>query len=402
MVQPINMLTKAQALTPTLSHLRRTIHMNPELGFTLPKTTTLVSKTLHDLGIEHETGIGKSGIVAHLGNGDGPGSGRVIGIRADMDALPIQEANDVPYKSQIPGRMHACGHDAHTTMLLGVAMLLKEENFNGEIRLLFQPSEEVADEEGLSGAPRMIDDGALRGVDAVIALHVDGSTEVGKIRCDSGIVSANVDTIFAKIIGRGGHGAFPHASRDPIFMTAPILTALHGIVSRWVNPLKPAVVTVGRLAGGSASNIIPQTVEMDITLRSMDDEVRELLVREVENALAISRNLGGDYEIRIERGYPSMINDPKVAGWLEQTADDLLGSGSNLGFDLGMGAEDFAFMTRLAPGAMFSLGTKPANAPPRHLHAPDFDLDENALPIGAAILAETALRFVRGEIANLE
>ena len=387
------MLTKAQALLPTLSHLRRTIHQNPELGFTLPKTTALVSKTLHELGIEHETGIGKSGIVAHLGNGDGP----VIGIRADMDALPILEANNVPYKSQTPGRMHACGHDAHTTMLLGVAMLLKDEPFPGEIRLLFQPSEETCDTEGVSGAPRMIADGALRGVDAVIALHVSGSTEVGKIRCGSGMVTANVDTIFAKIIGRGGHGAFPHTARDPIFMTAPILTALHGIVSRWVDPLNPAVVTVGRLAGGAASNVIPETVEMDITLRSMHDDVRELLVREVENALAISRNLGGDYAIKIERGYPAMLNDPNVAGWLERTADDLMGEGSNLGGDVSMGAEDFAFMTRLAPGAMFSLGTKPADAAPRYLHTPNFDLDENALPIGAAILAETALRFVRGE-----
>ena len=386
------MLTKAKTLLPTLSHLRRTIHINPELGFHLPKTTTLVSKTLHDLGIEHETGIGKSGIVAHLGNGDGP----VIGIRADMDALPILEANDVPYKSQTPGRMHACGHDAHTTMLLGVAMLLKEENFNGEIRLLFQPSEEAADEEGISGAPRMIDDGALRGVDAVIALHVDGTAPAGQIRCLSGFVSANVDTVFAKITGKGGHGAMPHFARDPIFMTAPILTALHGIVSRWVDPLQPAVVTVGRLAGGAASNVIPDTVEMDITLRSMSDPVREQLLVEVENALAIARVLGGDYEIKIERGYPSMYNDPKVAGWLDQTAADLLGPGANLGGDTNMGAEDFAFMTRIAPGAMFSLGTKPADSPLRFLHTPNFDIDENALPIGAAILAETALRFVRG------
>ncbi len=390
------MLTKAQTLLPTLSHLRRTIHMNPELGFTLPKTTALVSKTLHDLGIEHETGIGKSGIVAHLGNGDGP----VIGIRADMDALPILEANEVVYKSQTPGRMHACGHDAHTTMLLGVAMLLKEENFKGEIRLLFQPSEEACDEEGLSGAPRMIDDGALNGVDAVIALHVDGTAPAGKVRCLDGFVSANVDTVFAKIIGRGGHGAMPHYARDPIFMTAPILTALHGIVSRWVDPLQPAVVTVGRLAGGSASNVIPDTVEMDITLRSMTDDVRAQLLVEVENALAIARNLGGDYALKIERGYPSMYNAPTVSSWLTQTAEDLLGPGANLGGDTNMGAEDFAYMTRLAPGAMFSLGVKPADSPLRFLHAPNFDLDENALPMGAAILAETALRFVRGEVGG--
>ncbi len=387
------MLTQAQTLLPTLSHLRRTIHMNPELGFNLPKTTALVSKTLHDLGIEHETGIGKSGIVAHLGNGDGP----VIGIRADMDALPILEANDVPYKSQTPGRMHACGHDSHTTMLLGVAMLLKDAPIPGEIRLLFQPSEEACDEEGISGAPRMINDDALKGVDAVIALHVDGTVPVGKISNMSGVVSANVDTVFAKIIGRGGHGAAPHFARDPIFMTAPILTALHGIVSRWVDPIQPAVVTVGRLVGGSASNVIPETVEMDITLRSLDDKVREQLLVEVENALAIARPLGGDYAIKIERGYPFMLNDEKVVRWINQSTEDLLGPEAIQEGKVMMGAEDFAFMTRIAPGAMFSLGVKPVDSPPRFLHAPNFDLDENALPIGAAILAETALRFVQGK-----
>jgi amidohydrolase len=387
-------LTKAQALLPNLSHLRRAIHMRPELGFDLPQTTALVSRTLHELGIEHQTGIGKSGIVAHLGSGEGP----VIAVRADMDALPLEEANTDEYRSQIPGKMHACGHDAHTAMLLGAAMLLREEHFNGEIRLLFQPAEEVADEEGVSGAPRMIEDGALEGVDAVIALHVDPSAEVGRIRCSPGMVYANADTIFARILGAGGHGALPHLARDPIFMCAPILSALHGIVSRRVNPFQPAVITIGRLAGGAASNIIPASVELDITLRSMDDAVRKLLVEEVEHALGIARSLGGDYEIKVEWGYPAMLNDPTVAGWLDQVAGEMLGAGSNLGGEVNMGAEDFAFMSRLVPGAMFTLGTKAPGGRVRFWHAPDFDIDEDALPIGAAILAETALRFVRGEL----
>jgi amidohydrolase len=240
------MLTDAQALQEQLSYLRRTIHQNPELGFEEIKTSTLVAETLQELGIETQTGVGKTGVVARLGNGNGPS----IGIRADMDALPILEANDVPYKSQVPGKMHACGHDAHTTMLLGVAMLLKDQPINGEIRLLFQPSEERSDAEGISGAPRMIDDGAVEGLDAVIALHVDGTLDRGKICVRSGHVLANSDSVFAKVIGKGGHGAMPDRANDPVFMMGPILTAIHGIVSRRINPLEPAVITVGRMQQG--------------------------------------------------------------------------------------------------------------------------------------------------------
>ncbi len=386
------MLEKARSLQDKIIHLRRTIHQNPELGFDVYKTAGLVSKTLRELGIEHATGVGKTGVVAHFGNGEGP----VIGIRADMDALPILETNDVPYKSQIPGKMHACGHDAHTSILLGAAMLLKDEDFNGEIRLIFQPSEECADEEGISGAPRMIDDGALQGVDAAIALHVDGSTDVGSITVREGYATANADRLYAKIIGRGGHGAAPHNARDPIFMTAPILTALHGIASRWVDPTLPAVVTVGRLAGGMVANVIPREVELELTLRSTTDEVRAQLIEEVENALAISRNLGGDYKLHVERGYPSMYNDPDVTRLVQDIAGKMLGADHVTTGPLVMGAEDFAFMTRLAPGVMFALGTKAPGSPSRYVHTSNFDIDERALPIGAALLAQIALRYTKG------
>lgn len=388
------MLEKAKTLKDILIHLRRTIHMQPELGFEEFKTSALVAETLNDLGVEFQTGVGKTGVVARLGSGQGP----VIGIRADMDALPILEVNDVPYKSQSPGKMHACGHDAHTTMLLGAAMLLKGEQFNGEIRLLFQPSEEKWDEEGKSGATRMIDDGAIKGLDAVIALHVDGTIERGKIGLNEGYILANSDRISAKIIGTGGHGALPHSARDPIFMTAPILTAIHGIVSRWVKPIEPAVITVGRLAGGTAANIIPGMVELDMTLRSLSSEVREQLIHEVEQALSIARALGGDYEIKVERGYPALYNDPGVAGWLRETATGMLGSENVKVEEVSMGGEDFAFMTQTSRGAMFFLGVKALDGPPKFVHHPQFDIDEEALPIGSAILAQTALRFVREEI----
>jgi amidohydrolase len=388
------MLEKAKALKDELVRLRRTIHMQPELGFEEFKTSALVAETLGDLGIEFQSGVGKTGVVARLGNGQGP----VIGIRADMDALPIIEANEVSYKSQVAGKMHACGHDAHTAMLMGAAMLLKDEQFNGEIRLLFQPSEEKWDAEGKSGARRMIDDGAIQALDAVIALHVNGTIERGKIGINEGYILANSDRIAAKIVGTGGHGAMPHSARDPIFMIAPILTAIHGIVSRWVNPLEPAVITVGRLAGGSAANVIPGTVELDMTLRSMSSKVREQLIQEVEQALSIAKALGGDYEITVERGYPALYNDPTVAGWIRETAAKLLGA-ENVGpREVSMGGEDFAFMTQASRGAMLFLGVQAPGGPPKFVHHPEFDIDEEALPIGSAILAQTALRFVRGEV----
>ena len=384
------MLEKAKALQAELSRLRRTIHMHPELGFEEFQTGALVAQTLSDLGIEMQTGVAKTGIIGRIGNGNGP----VIGIRADMDALPILEANDVAYKSQVPGKMHACGHDSHTTMLLGAAMLLKDVPFDGEIRLIFQPSEERQDDEGKSGGMRMVEEKALEGLDAVIGLHVVGMMDRGQVMLDDGFVLANVDTIYAKVKGKGGHGAQPHLSRDPIFMMGPILTALHGIVSRWVSPTEPAVVTVGKMVGGTVNNVIPSEVELEITCRSLNDDVREQLVYEVEQALSIARNLGGDYEMRRVTGYPALYNDPKVVGWLKETAVDFLGADNVHARGPSMGGEDFAYMSRASQGAMIFLGVKDPEGPPRFLHHPEFDLDEAAMPIGAALLAETALRFV--------
>jgi amidohydrolase len=387
------MLEKAKSLKDTLVRLRRTIHMYPELGFEEHKTSALVAETVGDLGVELQTGVGKTGVVARLGDGDGP----VIGIRADMDALPILEANSVEYKSQVPGKMHACGHDAHTAMLVGAAMLLKDEAFNGEIRLLFQPSEERWDDELKSGATRMIEDGAIAGLDAVIALHVNGILDRGKVEIRDGYALANADKITAKIIGTGGHGAAPHLARDPIFMAAPVLTALHGVVSRSVKPTEPAVVTVGYIRGGTAFNVIPGEVEMGLTMRSLSDEVRDQLIAEVEQAFSVARAMGGDYEINVERGYPALYNDPTVAGWIRDTARDMLGTENVEAKDPVMAAEDFAYMTQASRGAMVSLGTKEPDGSPKFVHHPEFDIDEDALPIGAALLAQTALRFVRGE-----
>ena len=387
------MLERAKAIQDKLSTLRRTIHMNPELSFNEFKTAALIAENLTELGIEYQTGVGKTGIVARIGNGKGP----AIGIRADMDALPILEANDVEYKSKNEGIMHACGHDAHVAILLGVANLLKDEEFDGEIRLLFQPSEENSDEEGISGAPRMIEDGAIEGLDAVIALHVMSAVDAGKVSIADGYILANADTVYAKIKGTGGHGAVPQMARDPIFMLAPVLTAIYGIVPRWIDPIQPAVITVGRVAGGTVSNVIPDSVELDITVRSMADEVREQLLHEIEQALSITRSLGGDYEMRIQRGYPALYNDPEVTEWVRETAIDLIGKNNVLKQEKIMGAEDFGFMSRASQGMMMVLGTKEPNGPAKYAHHPEFDIDESALHIGSAIMAKTALRFVRSK-----
>jgi amidohydrolase len=388
------MLAKAQEIKEQLSHWRRVIHRQPELGFEVYHTAQLVASTLVDLGLEVKTGVGKTGVVGYLGAANGP----VIALRADMDALPIQEENQVAYASQVPGCMHACGHDAHTAMLLGAATLLSRQKLPGQVRFLFQPSEEVADAEGISGAPRMIDDGALDGVDVVIALHVDSSLDTGHMCVGDGWVGAAVDTFRAHILGQGGHGAFPHQSIDPIWLATHVLSALYALPSRRVAPLQPAVVSVGVIRGGSADNVIPDAVYLEGTLRSFADEVREQLITEVENTMMITRALGGDYELEIERGYPPTYNDSTVVGWLRQVGGDLLGSERVGGEQKSMGAEDFSYMAKVAKGAMFRLGVNSPGTAQRYLHTSTFDLDEAALPIGAAILAETARKFVQDEL----
>lgn len=389
------MLKEAREIQDQLTKWRRAIHQQPEQGFEVYRTAELVAMTLTELGIKVQRGVGKTGVVGYLGGGDGP----VIAVRADMDALPIQEENEVEYASQIPGYMHACGHDAHTAMLLGAATLLSRQSLPGQVRFLFQPSEEMNDEEGISGAPRMIDDGAMEGVDAVIALHVDGSLETGRISVGSGGVGAAVDTFRAHIMGQGGHGAFPHQTIDPIWLASQVLNALYAIPSRRVAPLQPVVVSVGVIRGGTTDNVIPDTVYLEGTLRSFDDAIRDQLIQEVGQAMMVARSLGGDYQLEIERGYPATYNDPAVVGWLRQVASDLLGEERVGTEQKGMGAEDFSYLAQLARGAMFRLGVKPPGAAPRYGHTATFDVDEAALPIGTAILAETAWRFVRGQLS---
>jgi len=393
------MLTQAQALLPELIRLRRDFHRYPELNFQEVRTARIVAETLHEIGgIRVQTGVGKTGVVAELGSGHGP----IIAIRADMDALPITENTGVDYASLNPGVMHACGHDAHTAILLGVAHLLKDafakENLPGTVRFLFQPAEEEEDETGVSGAPRLIEAGALNGVEAVLALHVISNNPAGQVAVQGGWVSATVDTFEAWLTAGGGHGAYPHQTTDPIWMLGPVLTALYGIVARRIDPLQPAVVSLGQVHAGTASNVIPNQVYLHGTLRSFDPAVREQLLAEVDRALSVARSLGGDYRLKIIRGYPAGWNSPCVAGWLSTVAADLLGPAAVATDTMGMGSEDFAFMCQQVPGAMFLLGAALNDGLERAHHTDIFNIDETVLPLGVAILAETARRFLRGDL----
>lgn len=385
-------LTKAREIEGQLVAWRRDIHMHPELGFEETRTAKMVADALREMGIEAEVGVGKTGVVGHIGNGEGPR----IGIRADMDALPIQEENDVPYKSQSPGLMHACGHDAHTAILLGVAKMLNgmEGLPAGEIRLLFQPSEEKWDAEIKSGAVRMIEDKALEDLDAVIALHVSSDLPSGVVGVGAEYVMAAVDTFDAVITGVGGHGAMPHTTIDPIFIQAQVVNAIQGIRSRRTDPTAPSVITIGAIHSGTAHNIIPQSVEMRGTIRSFSEEIRDQLHEELEKALGVARALGGDFALRIERGYPAVYNDPAVVDLISGVAGEAIGEQGVMVVPPIMGAEDFSYMTQKAPGAMFMLGAKKDEVHRPH-HSPIFDIDESSMPIGAAVLAETALRLMK-------
>lgn len=385
------MLEKSQKIADQLIEWRRDFHCHPEGGFREHRTAQRVAETLQALGYRVRSGVGRTGVVADLGQGK-----PLVAVRADMDALPIVEANDVPYASQNPGWMHACGHDSHTAMALGVAKLLADEDLTGTVRFLFQPSEEMSDADGLSGAPRMIEDGAMEGVERVLALHVDPATPVGQIRVGSGPASGGVDSWFATIYGKGGHGSAPHKTIDPIYLCGYVILAINGVISRRLDPFAPAVLSIGSLHAGQAENVIPDQVELNGTIRYMDPKVQKVIHAELERAFELVCTLGGNYKLKIELGTPPMINDEGVVGLMEAAAGSLLGAENVLPPLDGLGAEDFGRFSEVAPGAMFTLGCQ-IEGDPRLAHNPRFDIDERCLPIGTAILAESVLRIMRGE-----
>ena len=386
------MLKQAHAISEELIEWRRDFHMNPELGFDVHRTAGIVADELEKMGYRVRRGVGKTGVVAEIGEG-----GKMVAIRADMDALPILEQNETEYASTVKGKMHACGHDSHTAMALGAALLFTKEKLNGRVRFLFQPSEETADEEGLSGAQRMEREGVMDGVDYIIAQHVDPLNPVGTIAINEGPSGGGVDTWSATIRGKGGHGAYPHKTIDPFFLLAQVINALNGIVSRKLDPFDPAVVTIGAVHGGDAENVIPEQVALKGTLRFTSLEVHKQIREEVTRAFEMVHALGGDYELKFEFGGMPLINDKYVSEVIAQVGTDMLGRDNVHELHKTLGAEDFPEFLKHAPGAMYTLGTRIEGREIFELHHPRFDIDERALPIGTAVLVETTRRFLESK-----
>ncbi|AIF44275.1 peptidase M20 [Virgibacillus sp. SK37] len=390
------MVKEAHNLKQSLVEWRRQLHMYPELSFQEWKTSRYVADLLRKVpGLVVEEGIGyPTAIVGTLTSGKGP----AIAIRADMDALPIREENNTDYKSKHEGVMHACGHDAHTAICLGAAHLLGEHFSKGEcqgtVKFLFQPAEEKADKKGLTGAPYMINGGALAGVDAVIALHMSPEESLGEVKVHDGYSMANVDVFEAIVRGTGGHGAYPHLGTDPFWMLTPVLQVLYGIPSRRVSPLDAAVISIGSIHSGSASNVIPSQVNVKGTIRSYQPKVRKQLHEEVQKAFAMVETLGGSAEVTISGEDPALKNDPKINRLVRSAINKLYPDFTIKYEPFGLGGEDFAHMTKHIPGAMFFLGCAVGDNQNRDLHTPSFDIDENVLPVGTAILSETVRDFL--------
>ncbi|MBV9489431.1 MAG: amidohydrolase [Verrucomicrobia bacterium] len=379
-------------LAPRLSETRRHLHRNPELSGTEFATTAYLSERLAAANVAHRLGPENRGIITESMPAESPGA-PTVALRADIDALPIQEANPVEYRSRHPGVMHACGHDAHASILLGLTLSLRQEvalRLPVAWRAIFQPAEEVG-----QGALEMIRQGALTGVEAVLALHVDPNRPWGTVGITPGPRTAWCQDFSIEVTGRGGHGARPHDAVDPIAAAAHLITLIYQGLPRQNDVRKPMVVTIGTIRGGRAANVIPDQVSMKGTIRSIDqpttERVRESLAR---LCAGVAHSFQASIVPTFEPLLPGLVNDPVVAGVCARAARELLGDAAVATDDpISMGAEDFAEYTRLVPGCMISLGVNTPGRSITPIHTPTFDIDERALLIGARLLARVLLRW---------
>jgi len=380
----------ASVLESTIQN-RRHLHAHPELSFQEHKTVAFVAAKLDELGIAYKP-MANTGLVALI-TGDKP-SDQVVALRADMDALPIQEANEVVYKSTQAGVMHACGHDAHTASLLGTASILQElkAEFGGTIKLIFQPAEELLP----GGANQMIKEGVLENPtpQAVLGQHVMPFIETGKVGFRSGKYMASTDELYVTVKGKGGHAAQPQQNIDPVMITAQILVSLQQIVSRTANPNTPSVLSFGKVQANGATNVIPNEVKLEGTFRTMDEAWRaEAHIRMKKMAEGIAESMGGSCEFEIRIGYPFLVNEEKLTAQAKQYAQDYLGKENVLDLDIWMAAEDFAYYSQVADACFYRLGTRnEAKGITSSVHTQTFDIDENAFAISTGLMAYIALK----------
>lgn len=371
---------------------RRHLHTNPELSFQEYNTAKFVAQKLKDIGLTPQEGIANTGVVALI-EGRNPSS-KVIGLRADMDALPIFEKNDVPYKSQNEGVMHACGHDAHTSSLLGTAKILYQlrEEFEGTIKLVFQPAEEKAP----GGASIMIKEGVLENPSpaSMLGQHVAPNIPVGKIGFREGMYMASTDEIYMTIKGKGGHGAMPDQLIDPVLIASHVIVSLQQIISRNRKPANPSVLSFGRFIADGVTNVIPNEVTIQGTFRCMDEEWREDGLRRMKKmAEGITEAMGGVCEFEIVKGYPFLKNHPELTRRIKAEATTFMGAENIIDLDLWMAGEDFAFYSQVVDSCFYRLGTRnEARGIISGVHTPTFDIDETALEIGPGLMSWLAIR----------
>jgi len=390
-----DLLKAAHAAHEQMRSMRRALHRNPELSFQEYETSKFIQARLTELNIPFQV-MAETGVVAHIGAGD-----RCVALRADIDALPIHEESGVEYTSTKPGVMHACGHDAHTAMLLGAAQILKERetaqgasSLGGVIKLIFQPGEEMSP----GGASIMIREGVLQNPrpEAIFGQHVNPDATCGTAAFVGGMMLASTDELYWKLHGKSGHAAQPHNATDPVLMAAHLITQLQTLIARRLNPFAPGVLSICSIHGGHATNVIPDVVELSGTLRSMNQAWREEALRAIEaHSLELAASPlygGGRCELSIVRGYPPLINNDETTAFARTAAQHLIGATNVEDFEPKMWGEDFAYYTHEIPGTFWMLGIRPPHleATPG-LHNSKFIVDENALPIGAALLVNAAL-----------